>query len=79
VGDRGGVRRRDVARRVRCRALLRRPETTTLPVAIAERLGRPGASSYAEALLLALLLAALVAVVVGGVDALGRRRGPDPF
>ena len=59
--------------------LLRRPETTTLPVAIAERLGRPGAGSYAEALLLALILAALIALVVGGVDALGRRRGPDPF
>lgn len=59
--------------------LLRRPETTTLPVAIAERLGRPGAAAYAEALLLALVLAALVGLVVAGVDAVGRRRGPDPF
>jgi thiamine transport system permease protein len=59
--------------------LLRRPETTTLPVAIAERLGRPGPAAYAEALALAVLLAALIALVVGVVDVVGRRRGPTPF
>ncbi len=59
--------------------LLRRPETTTLPVAIAERLGRPGPAAYAEALALAVLLAALIALVVGVVDVVGRRRGPSPF
>jgi thiamine transport system permease protein len=61
--------------------LLRRPETTTLPVAIAERLGRPGASAYAEALLLASILAALVAASVLLIDRWGGRspRGHDPF
>ncbi len=60
--------------------LLRRPETTTLPVAIAERLGRPGAGSYAEALALAALLAVLVGASVALIDrAGGRRRGAEPF
>lgn len=60
--------------------LLRRPETTTLPVAIAERLGRPGAASYAEALLLATLLALLVGASVLAIDrAGGGRRRADPF
>ena len=60
--------------------LLRRPETTTLPVAIAERLGRPGATSYAEALLLATLLALLVGASVLAIDrAGGGRRRTDPF
>ena len=58
--------------------LLRRPETVTLPVAIAERLGRPGAGPYAEALLLAALLALLVALSVALIDRLGGR-GRDPF
>lgn len=60
--------------------LLRRPETTTLPVAIAERLGRPGAASYAEALALAALLALLVGLSVAAIDrAGGRWRRADPF
>jgi len=60
--------------------LLRRPETTTLPVAIAERLGRPGAASYAEALALSALLALLVGASVALIDrAGGRRRRADPF
>jgi thiamine transport system permease protein len=59
--------------------LLRRPETTTLPVAIAERLGRPGAGSYAEALALAALLALLVGVSVALIDLAGGRRRADPF
>jgi len=59
--------------------LLRRPETTTLPVAIAERLGRPGAGSYAEALALSALLALLVGVSVGLIDLVGGRRRSGPF
>jgi thiamine transport system permease protein len=60
--------------------LLRRPETTTLPVAIAERLGRPGAGSYAEALVLSALLALLVGASVALIDlAGGRRRRSEPF
>lgn len=58
--------------------LLRRPETVTLPVAIAERLGRPGAANYAEALLLSALLALLVALTVALIDRLGGR-GSEPF
>jgi ABC-type Fe3+ transport system permease subunit len=49
-------------------------------VAIAERLGRPGAASYAEALALAALLALLVGLSVAGIDrAGGRRRRAEPF
>jgi len=49
-------------------------------VAIAERLGRPGAGSYAEALALAALLAVLVGASVTLIDrAGGRRRGLEPF
>jgi thiamine transport system permease protein len=54
--------------------VLRRPETATLPVAIFERLGRPGALRYAEALALALLLLLLTALVVLLFEALARRR-----
>jgi thiamine transport system permease protein len=57
--------------------VLRRPENATLSVAIAERLGRPGAANFAEALLLSAALAGLVVVSVLAIDALaGRRRGP---
>lgn len=61
--------------------LLRRPETTTLPVAIAERLTRPGAGPYAEALLLSVILALLVATSVLLIERLGgsRRGASDPF
>jgi thiamine transport system permease protein len=60
--------------------LLRRPETTTLPVAISERLGRPGAGSYAEALVLSGVLALLVGASVALIDlAGGRRRRSEPF
>lgn len=64
--------------------LLRRPENSTLPVAIAERVGRPGAAAYAEALLLATILAVLVGVCVGVIDAVARasargRGGSTPF
>jgi thiamine transport system permease protein len=61
--------------------LLRRPETTTLPIAIAERLTRPGAGPYAEALLLAVILALLVALSVLLIDRLTHAAGErdDPF
>jgi len=60
--------------------LLRRPETTTLPIAIAERLTRPGAGPYAEALLLAVILALLVAASVLLIDRLAAgKRGNEPF
>jgi thiamine transport system permease protein len=60
--------------------LLRRPETATLPIAIAERLTRPGPGPYAEALLLAVLLALLVASSVLLIDRLAAgHRGDEPF
>ncbi|CAN5847458.1 iron ABC transporter permease [soil metagenome] len=55
--------------------VLRRPETATLPIAIFERLGRPGAAHYAEALALAFVLLALTAMVVLLFEILARRRG----
>lgn len=54
--------------------LLRRPETATLPVAVFERLGRPGAARYAEALAMAAVLLLLTAAVVMAFELLGRRR-----
>ncbi len=58
--------------------VLRRPETATLPVALFERLGRPGTERYAEALALAALLLVLTALVVLVSEALARRgRGPS--
>jgi len=55
--------------------VLRRPETATLPVALFERLGRPGAARYAEALAIAVLLLALTALVVMIAETIARRRG----
>jgi len=54
--------------------VLRRPEWATLSVAIYERLGRPGAEPFAEALALAALLAGLA----GGLFLL-LDRGPRPL
>ena len=48
-----------------------RPELATLPVAIYQRLGRPGAENYAAALVLALLLMVLTAAVMALLDRLG--------
>lgn len=53
--------------------VLRRPETATLPVALFERLGRPGMARYTEALALAALLLLLTALVVLVSEALARR------
>ncbi len=44
--------------------VLRRPAWSTLPVAIFDRLGRPGAANYGAALALALVLMVLTAVVI---------------
>jgi thiamine transport system permease protein len=54
--------------------VLRRPETATLPVALFERLGRPGIARYQEALALAALLLVLTGLVVLVTEALARRR-----
>lgn len=53
--------------------VLRRPETATLPVALFERLGRPGAARYAEALALAVVLMLVTALVVVAAEAVARR------
>jgi thiamine transport system permease protein len=58
--------------------VLRRPETTTLPIAVFERLGRPGAARYAEALALACVLLLLTAVVVLAFEGFARRRRGAP-
>lgn len=55
--------------------LLVRPEFATLPVAIFDRLGRPGAANYGSALALAVVLMALTAVVM----LLLQRRGRSEF
>lgn len=52
--------------------LLVRPEYATLPVAIFDRLGRPGAANYGEALALAVVLMALTAVVMLVLQRRGR-------
>lgn len=52
--------------------VLSRPELTTLPLAIFQRLGRPGLQSYAAALVLALLLMLLTAAVMVLLDRLGQ-------
>ncbi len=53
--------------------VLTRPELATLPVAIYQRLARPGAESYAAALALALMLLLLTGLVMAAVDRLGGR------
>lgn len=53
--------------------VLTRPELATLPVAIYQRLARPGAESYAAALALSLILLLLTALVMAAVDRLGGR------
>ena len=58
--------------------VLRRPETATLPVALFERLGRPGAARYAEALAIAALLLLLTALAVVATESLARRRRDGP-
>ncbi len=55
--------------------LLVRPEYATLPVAIYDRLGRPGASNYGQALALAVILMLLTALVM----TLLQRRGRSEF
>lgn len=55
--------------------LLVRPEYATLPIAIYDRLGRPGAQHYGAAMALALLLM----VVTGAVMTLLQRRGRSEF
>lgn len=55
--------------------LLVRPEFATLPVAIFDRLGRPGAASYGSAMALAVVLMTLTAVVM----LLLQRRGRSEF
>ncbi len=52
--------------------LLVRPEFATLPVAIFDRLGRPGASNYGEALALGVVLMALTAAVMLVLQRRGR-------
>jgi thiamine transport system permease protein len=54
--------------------VLRRPETATLPVALFERLGRPGAARFEEALAIAALLLVLTGLVVLLGEVLARRR-----
>ncbi len=56
--------------------VLSRPELATLPVAIYQRLGRPGGENYAAALVLALVLMALTAALMALLDRLG---GPGEF
>ncbi len=51
--------------------VLTRPELATLPVAIYQRLGRPGSENYAAALVMALALMALTALVMAALDRLG--------
>jgi thiamine transport system permease protein len=51
--------------------VLTRPELATLPVAIYQRLGRPGAENYAAALVLALLLMVLTGLIMALLDRLG--------
>jgi thiamine transport system permease protein len=58
--------------------LLRRPETATLPIALFERLGRPGAARYAEALALACVLLLVTALVVLAFEGIARRRDAAP-
>jgi thiamine transport system permease protein len=52
--------------------LLVRPEFATLPVAIFDRLGRPGASNYGEALALGVVLMGLTAAVMLVLQRRGR-------
>lgn len=52
--------------------LLVRPEYATLPVAIFDRLGRPGAANYGEALALAVVLMVITAVVMLVLQRRGR-------
>jgi thiamine transport system permease protein len=54
--------------------VLRRPETATLPIAVFERLGRPGAARYAEALAVACVLLLVTAGVVLLFETIARRR-----
>lgn len=54
--------------------VLRRPETATLPVALFERLGRPGTARFEEALAIAALLLVLTGLVVVVAELLARRR-----
>jgi thiamine transport system permease protein len=51
--------------------VLTRPELATLPVAIYQRLSRPGSENYAAALVLAMLLMGLTALVMAALDRLG--------
>ncbi len=53
--------------------VLTRPELATLPVAIHQRLGRPGAESYAAALALAVVLMVVTAALMALVDRLSGR------
>lgn len=54
-------------------SFLARRATTTVPVAIVDLLGRPGAANVGQAYALAVLLAAVTAVVFMAADALDRR------
>jgi thiamine transport system permease protein len=58
--------------------VLRRPETATLPIAVFERLGRPGAARYAEALALASVLLLTTALVVLAFETFARRERSLP-
>lgn len=51
--------------------VLARPEHATLPVAIYQRLSRPGAENYAAAMVMALLLMILTALVIAVLDRWG--------
>jgi thiamine transport system permease protein len=57
--------------------VLRRPETATLPIAVFERLGRPGAARYAEALAVAVVLLLVTAIAVFAFESIARRRRGD--
>lgn len=52
--------------------VLSRPDLATLPVAIYQRLGRPGVENYASAIVMAVVLMALTAAVMAALDRFGR-------
>ncbi len=55
---------------------LQRPEWATLSLAIYERLGRPGALPFYEAVVLAVVLMGLCGVLLWGLERLGQNRRP---
>ncbi len=55
---------------------LQRPEWTTLSLAIYERLGRPGALPFHEAVVLAVVLMGLSGVLLWGLERLGQKPQP---